>query len=138
MKKIFLILIAILMASSLFSKQVTIIKKGGKLNKDGTVTYDYIKQQFTNGDLTYQHCLRRGHEKCPKVGIVTIGTGVSIDKYIELAEEVIAKNLEKGITTGKISYPSDNIMIYYKEASFVLDENGKETDKIEYHMTIEY
>lgn len=59
MKKIFLILIAILMASSLFSKQVTIRKEGGKLNKDGTVTYDDIKQQFTNGELTYQHCLRR-------------------------------------------------------------------------------
>lgn len=46
MKKIFLILIAILMASSLFSKQVTIRKEGGKLNKDGTVTYDVLNNNL--------------------------------------------------------------------------------------------
>ena len=124
------------MPVSMFATNIKIIKSHGKINKDGSITYNRVEQRFdSRGKLVYQSCTGRGSEKCPVYATVTVGTiGGVIDKALVEVENTIIVKLEKGITEGKVEY--SDIIFNYKNAKIIKDNTGKE--ELEYHLTIDF
>ncbi|MBR3947654.1 MAG: hypothetical protein IKJ56_11240 [Bacteroidales bacterium] len=142
MKKILLLTLSIFIVVIAFAAnprpQVAVTKKGGKWNRRlECITYRKTEQVFDEDThaLISVVCIGKGNNPCPDE---------SLDETINLGyvESAIQENLEYyNMTTGTIQY--DDVIIYYKDASFVYDEPEDYYSKdileikgVEYSMTV--
>ncbi len=127
MKKLVLLLVIITLSLSGFSKWLIAIHRDGRVNDDGSVTYDRVVYR-DYGFLTYIRCVNKGPNSCPRVGVITVG-GIAAQEIINYAEKVIAEKLKRGETSGRMII-KDKVLVIWKDAKF--RENGQ----LEYSIAI--
>jgi len=141
MKKVLMSLIVVLFVLQCFSadRPLTVIKNGGKLRKDGSVTYrTVITKADAGGRLYYVNCQGEGPNKCPLIGIISINTSVfNLEDIIIPIEATITQSLLSGKNTGRIVFEEFSCIVYFKDALFVVDEEGQESSELEYVLTFD-
>lgn len=132
MKKIMITMIAVLGMVSSNAKEIIITKEGGKRCKEdkSQVCYNYVKVSEREHSF-HQDCKGKGINKCPKVGIVSVGglSNFNFENFVVNVESEIIRGIteKKGVIFGE----EEQIIAYYYW-------NGRvnENDIIEYEILI--
>ena len=130
MKKTILLFASLMLAFTGFSKEIIITKKGGKKCSIGSseICYDYVKVR-DNEDRYTQTCKDKGPNKCPKVGIVSVGTiAFDMDNFIVNVENAIINGSTSA--SGVITDSNGVIVANYTWTGLINVEGNLEYDII--------
>ena len=101
MKRIIFILLVFLSIQG-FSIWVIIKRVGGKVNDDGSITYNRV-HEYDLGFLYINSCKYSGNSRCPGVGHIEVG-GIMASEIQKVGEKLMREKLAQGENHGRTVY----------------------------------